>query len=89
MGVKLLPAMTHGPDQYLQANSRDFFAFTGDPKAIELKPISTLVDPSINRVEESISGFCCSVSSGKSNAACSPTGASSTSNPSPTRCDNG
>jgi hypothetical protein len=37
MGVKLLPAMTHGPDQYLQPNqpnSRDFFAFTGDPKAI-------------------------------------------------------
>jgi hypothetical protein len=34
VGVKLLPGMTHGTDQYLNPNSRDFFAFTGQPRAI-------------------------------------------------------
>ena len=34
MGVKLLDGMTHGPDQYLNSNSRDFFAFTGQPRAV-------------------------------------------------------
>jgi hypothetical protein len=34
MGVKLLDGMTHGPDQYLQSNSRDFFTFTGQPRAV-------------------------------------------------------
>jgi hypothetical protein len=34
MGVKLLDGMTHGGDQYLQPNSRDFFAFTSDPKPV-------------------------------------------------------
>jgi hypothetical protein len=33
-GVKLLDGMTHDGSQYLQQNSRDFFAFTGDPKAV-------------------------------------------------------
>jgi hypothetical protein len=39
MGVKLLDGMTHGGDQYLQVNSRDFFAFTSDPKVIV--PVTT------------------------------------------------
>jgi hypothetical protein len=31
-GVKLLDGMTHDGSQYLQPNSRDFFAFTADAK---------------------------------------------------------
>lgn len=33
-GVKLLDGMTHDGSQYLQPNTRDFFAFTSDPKAV-------------------------------------------------------
>ncbi len=32
VGIKLLGNMSHGGDQYLQQNSRDFFAFTADAK---------------------------------------------------------
>src|SRR5579859_5472963 len=47
-------------------------------KAIEEKPISTLDAPRTRRVVLSMSGFFCKVSSGKSNAACRPTGPAST-----------
>jgi hypothetical protein len=33
-GVKLLDGMTHDGSQYLQPNSRDFFAFMSDPKVV-------------------------------------------------------
>jgi hypothetical protein len=49
VGVKLLPGMTHGTDQYLNPNSRDFFAFTGQPRAIAptttTKPGATTTKP--------------------------------------------
>jgi hypothetical protein len=32
VGIKLLDNMSHGGDQYLQQNSRDFFAFSADAK---------------------------------------------------------
>ena len=40
-GVKLLPGMTHDGSQYLQQNSRDFFAFTGDAKPVAPVPTTT------------------------------------------------
>jgi hypothetical protein len=45
VGVKLLEGMTHGPDQYLQQNSRDFFAFTGDPKIVVPTTTTTTTTP--------------------------------------------
>ena len=45
MGVKLLDGMTHGGDQYLQPNSRDFFAFTGDPKVVVPTTTTTTTTP--------------------------------------------
>jgi len=32
IGIKLLDSMAHDGSQYLQQNSRDFFAFTADAK---------------------------------------------------------
>jgi len=43
IGVKLLDNMSHGGDQYLQQNSRDFFAFTADAK-VEV-PVTTTTTP--------------------------------------------
>ncbi len=40
-GVKLLDGMTHDGSQYLQQNSRDFFAFTADPKLANPLPSTT------------------------------------------------
>ena len=37
--------------------------------AIELNPISTLAVPRMRRVDDGRSGYCCSISNGKSNAA--------------------
>jgi hypothetical protein len=45
MGVKLLDGMTHGPDQYLNPNSRDFFAFTGNPRAVVPTTTTTTTKP--------------------------------------------
>jgi hypothetical protein len=44
-GVKLLDGMTHSGSQYLQVNSRDFFAFTGDPKAVTPTTTTTTRKP--------------------------------------------
>lgn len=40
-GVKLLNGMTHDGSQYLQPNSRDFFAFTADAKLATPTPSTT------------------------------------------------
>jgi hypothetical protein len=40
-GVKLLDGMTHDGSQYLQQNSRDFFAMTANPKAVVATPSTT------------------------------------------------
>jgi hypothetical protein len=42
-GVKLLDGMTHDGSQYLQPNSRDFFAFTADGKPVV--PATTTTTP--------------------------------------------
>ena len=42
-GVKLLDGMTHDGSQYLQTNSRDFFAMTADPKPVV--PTTTTTQP--------------------------------------------
>jgi hypothetical protein len=44
-GVKLLDGMTHDGSQYLQPNSRDFFAFTADPKAVVPTTTTTTTKP--------------------------------------------
>jgi hypothetical protein len=41
VGVKLLDSMTHDGSQYLQQNSRDFFAFTADAKLAQPLPTTT------------------------------------------------
>jgi len=41
VGVKLLDGMTHDGSQYLQQNSRDFFAFTADAKVAQPLPTTT------------------------------------------------
>jgi hypothetical protein len=43
-GVKLLDGMTHDGSQYLQQSSRDFFAFTADPK-VETPTTTTTTRP--------------------------------------------
>ena len=40
-GVKLLDNMSHDGSQYLQPNSRDFFAFTADAKLAQPLPTTT------------------------------------------------
>ncbi len=44
-GVKLLDGMTHDGSQYLQPNSRDFFAFTADPKVVAPTTTTTTTKP--------------------------------------------
>ncbi|HEU5306675.1 MAG TPA: phosphodiester glycosidase family protein [Acidimicrobiia bacterium] len=44
-GVKLLDGMTHDGSQYLQPNSRDFFAFTADPKVVVPTTTTTTTKP--------------------------------------------
>jgi hypothetical protein len=44
-GVKLLDGMTHDGSQYLQVNSRDFFAFTADPKVVVPTTTTTTTKP--------------------------------------------
>ena len=44
-GVKLLPNMTHDGSQYLQTNSRDFFAFTADAKLVTPTTTTTTTKP--------------------------------------------
>jgi hypothetical protein len=44
-GVKLLDGMTHDGSQYLQPNSRDFFAFTADAKPVVATPTTTTTKP--------------------------------------------
>ena len=44
-GVKLLDGMTHDGSQYLQTNSRDFFAFTADAKLAAPLPTTTTAKP--------------------------------------------
>ncbi|MFI5054238.1 MAG: phosphodiester glycosidase family protein [Acidimicrobiia bacterium] len=41
VGTKLLDSMSHGGSQYLQQSSRDFFAFTADPKLVAPVPTTT------------------------------------------------
>ncbi len=41
IGIKLLDNMSHDGSQYLQQNSRDFFAFTGDAKPVAPVPTTT------------------------------------------------
>ncbi len=41
IGVKLLDNMSHDGSQYLQQNSRDFFAFTADAKVVAPTPTTT------------------------------------------------
>jgi Phosphodiester glycosidase len=41
IGIKLLDNMSHDGSQYLQQNSRDFFAFTADPKVEHPLPTTT------------------------------------------------
>jgi hypothetical protein len=43
IGVKLLDNMSHDGSQYLQQNSRDFFAFTGDAKPVAPVPTTTTI----------------------------------------------
>ncbi len=43
VGVKLLDNMSHDGSQYLQQNSRDFFAFTADAKVAT--PVTTTTTP--------------------------------------------
>jgi hypothetical protein len=45
VGVKLLDGMTHDGSQYLQQNSRDFFAFSADPKVVQPIPTTTTTKP--------------------------------------------
>jgi hypothetical protein len=45
VGVKLLDGMTHDGSQYLQVNSRDFFAFTADAKLAAPLPTTTTTRP--------------------------------------------
>jgi hypothetical protein len=44
-GVKLLDGMTHDGSQYLQPNTRDFFAFTAEPKAVVPTTTTTTTKP--------------------------------------------
>ena len=44
-GVKLLDGMTHDGSQYLQPNSRDFFAFTADAKIVAPTTTTTTTKP--------------------------------------------
>jgi hypothetical protein len=44
-GVKLLSGMTHDGSQYLQPNSRDFFAFTADAKVVVPTTTTTTTKP--------------------------------------------
>lgn len=46
-GVKLLSGMTHDGSQYLEPNSRDFFAFTADPKVVV--PTTTTTPPTTTK----------------------------------------
>jgi hypothetical protein len=45
VGVKLLDSMAHDGSQYLQQNSRDFFAFTADPKIVVPVTTTTTTKP--------------------------------------------
>jgi hypothetical protein len=45
IGTKLLDNMSHDGSQYLQQNSRDFFAFTADPKLDAPVPTTTTTRP--------------------------------------------
>jgi hypothetical protein len=45
VGIKLLDGMTHDGSQYLQQNSRDFFAFTADAKLAQPLPTTTTTKP--------------------------------------------
>jgi hypothetical protein len=48
-GVKLLDGMTHDGSQYLQPNSRDFFAFTANAKPVAPTTTTTTIRPKPKR----------------------------------------